>query len=104
MSHTISRRTHEIGVRVANGAESRDILKLVIGHGCGLASIGVAAGTAGSLGLTHLIETFLYGVEQTDPTTFLIVTLVLLGAALGACWVPARRATRIDPLTALRQE
>jgi putative ABC transport system permease protein len=104
MSHSISQRTHEIGVRIVSGAQRSDILKLVVGHGCILASIGVAIGAAGSLGLTRLVETYLYDVKPTDPLTFVAVTLVLLTVALGASYIPARKATRIEPLSALRHD
>jgi putative ABC transport system permease protein len=104
MSHSISQRTHEIGVRIVSGAQRSDILKLVVGHGCILASIGIAIGAGGSLGLTRLVETYLYDVKPTDPLTFVAVTLVLLTVALGASYIPARKATRIEPLSALRHD
>jgi predicted permease len=104
MSYSVSRRTHEIGVRMAMGAQRRDVLKLILGHGLKLALIGVVIGVAGSFALTRLIEGFLYDVKPTDPVTFIAVSLVLTAVALAASYIPARRATQIDPMAALRHE
>jgi len=104
MSYSVSRRTHEIGVRMANGAQSRDVLKLVVGHGLRLTLIGVAIGVAGSFALTRLIARFLYEVKPTDPLTFAAVSIVLTAVALAASYIPARRASKLDPMAALRHE
>jgi len=104
MSYTISQRIHEIGVRMALGAQPSDVLKLVIGSGMKLALAGIAAGTLVSLGVTQMMSTFLFGVTPTDPATFAGVVGILAAVALAACWIPAHRATRVDPLVALRYE
>jgi len=97
-------RTHEIGVRVALGAQTRDVLKLVIGEGLMMASLGIVLGLAASAGLTRLMASLLFGVSATDPATFVAVTLLLLSVSLLACYLPARRAVKVDPLAALRYE
>jgi putative ABC transport system permease protein len=104
MAYSVSRRTREIGVRIALGAGSRDVLKMILGQGMRTIFIGVAIGIIGSLALTRTVESLLFGVTATDPLTFGGVTLLLIGAALLACYLPARRATRVDPLVALRYE
>ena len=104
LAYAVSQRRQEIGVRVALGATPRSVLGLVVGQGMGLAVVGVVAGIAGALALTRLMASVLYEVRATDPATFAMVVVVLLGAALVASWLPARRALRIDPVQALRYE
>ena len=104
MSYAVSRRTHELGVRMALGASRREILRLVVGEGMLLAATGMVVGLAVTVGLTRLMVSLLYGVRPTDPATLAGVSLVLGGIALLACYIPAWRATRVDPLVALRYE
>jgi putative ABC transport system permease protein len=102
MALAVSQRTHEIGVRLALGAQRRNIMQLILGQGLKLTLIGLTIGMAGALALTKVMTPLLYGVRPTDPLTFLLVSLTLAGAALLACLLPARRATRVDPMIALR--
>jgi putative ABC transport system permease protein len=104
ISYSVSQRTHEIGIRVAVGAHSGDILKLVVGQAMILALIGITLGLLASIGLTRLMESLLYGVSATDPLTFVAISAVLAGVALTASLIPALRATRVDPMIALRYE
>jgi putative ABC transport system permease protein len=104
ISQLVAQRTHEIGIRVAFGAESRDVLRMVVGDGFKLIAAGIAIGIAGAFGLTRLLESFLYGVSADDPLTFLAASLALSTVALVACYIPARRAAKVDPIVALHYE
>jgi putative ABC transport system permease protein len=104
VSYSVSQRTEEIGIRIALGARPRDVLRLVIGHGFILTVLGMALGLAGALGLTRLMAGLLFGVSANDPLTFGVTALLLTAVALSAALVPARRATKVDPLVAIRNE
>jgi putative ABC transport system permease protein len=104
MAYSVSRRTPEIGVRIALGAGPADVLRMILGQGLRTIFIGVAIGIAGALALSRAVASLLFGVTATDPLTFGAVTLLLVGAALLACYIPARRAMRVDPMVALRYE
>lgn len=105
MAYIVGQRTHEFGLRIALGAQSRDVLKLVLSEGLSLALAGLAAGSAGALALSRLLAaTLLFGIKSYDPPTFSTAVLLLIGIAFLACWIPARRATRADPMVALRCE
>jgi predicted permease len=104
ISYVVGQRTHEIGVRMALGAQSRDVMRMVVGEGAKMALVGVAAGLAGAFGLTELMANQLFGVTAHDPLTFAAVAILLTLVALAACYLPARRAVRVDPVVALRCE
>jgi putative ABC transport system permease protein len=104
MTYAVSQRTREIGIRMALGAQIRDVLKLVLRQGMMLVIVGIAMGLIGAFLLTRVLSSLLLGIGTTDPITFFGVAILLSVVALLACWIPARRATKVDPLVALRYE
>jgi putative ABC transport system permease protein len=104
LSYSVSQRTHEVGIRMALGAGQRDVLRLFMGQGMRLVLLGLIIGLGGAFALTRLMSSLLFGVSTSDKTTFAVVALVLMGVGVLACYLPARRATRVDPLVALRYE
>jgi ABC-type antimicrobial peptide transport system permease subunit len=103
MSYTVAERMHEMGIRMALGARGESVLRLVLGQGMRVAVVGLGIGVVGALALTRLMSSMLFGVDTTDPVTFVAVPFVLVLVAIAACLVPARRATRVDPIRVLRQ-
>jgi len=104
MAYLVTRRTREIGVRMALGAVAGDVLRLVIGQGMWTTIVGMAIGIGGSFALTRTMQSLLFGVSTTDPLTLAGVAILLAAVSFLACWIPARRATKVDPLVALRYE
>ncbi|MGH9866013.1 MAG: FtsX-like permease family protein, partial [Candidatus Acidiferrales bacterium] len=102
--YLVGQRTHEIGIRVALGAQRNDVLQLILGQGVRMALMGVGIGLAAALALTRLMSRMVFGVSVTDPLTFASVAILLALVALAACYIPARRAMRVDPMVALRYE
>ena len=104
MAFLVQTRTHEIGVRMALGATARDVFKLIVGRGMKLTVIGVVIGVVGAIALTRLMQGLLFNISATDPVTFVLISILLSLAAFFACYIPARRASKVDPLVALRYE
>jgi putative ABC transport system permease protein len=104
MYYVVSQRTYEVGVRLTLGAQRRDILRLITGQGLKLILIGLVLGTAGALALTRIMSPLLYGITATDLQTFIFIPVLLTSVAMLACWIPSRRAAKVDPIVALRSE
>jgi putative ABC transport system permease protein len=104
LSYAVTERTREMGIRLALGAQPGNLLRIVVGGGMNLTVIGLVIGVVSALALSRLVEKLLFGVSATDPMTFVVIPLLMMGVALFACLIPALRATRVDPLVALRYE
>ena len=104
MAYSVIQRTQEIGIRIALGAQTGNVLKMVLRQGLKLTAIGLALGLAAAYALTRYMQSMLFGVKATDPATFAAIALLLIAVAIVACWIPARRATKVDPMVALRSE
>jgi putative ABC transport system permease protein len=104
VAYAVAQRTRELGIRLALGAERAQVLRMVTREGLALAAVGVAIGVAGALGLTRLLAGMLFAVRPADPLTFVCVSLLLIAVALASSYIPARRATKVDPMVALRYE
>ncbi len=104
MAYTVEQRTQEIGIRMALGAQPGDVVRMVLRHGLLLCLIGIAVGISCAFGVIGLLKSLIFGVSPTDPVTFVSVAVLLAGVAFAACWIPARRASRVDPMEALRHE
>jgi predicted permease len=104
MAYSVQQRTQEIGIRMALGAQPGDVLRMVLRHGLLLCLVGIAVGISGAFAVIHLMKSLIFGVSPTDPVTFVSVSILLAGVAFFACWIPARRASRVDPMVALRHE
>jgi putative ABC transport system permease protein len=104
MAYSVAQRTREIGIRMALGAHAPDVIRLVVGQGMKLALVGMVTGLGIALALTRWMKSLLFEVSATDPLTFALIAILLTGVTLLACWIPARRATKVDPLIALRSD
>ena len=103
-AYTVAQRTHEVGIRIALGAQVSDVLKMILAQGMAVIGVGLVLGLVAAFWLMRLLRSLLFGVGENDPVTFVAITLVLFVVALVACYIPARRATKVDPLEALRSE
>jgi putative ABC transport system permease protein len=104
MAYSVIQRTQEIGIRIALGAQTGNVLKMVLRQGLKLTALGLALGLAAAYALTRYMQSMLFGVKPADPVTFAAIALLVIVVAIAACWIPARRATKVDPIVALRSE